>query len=162
MIWEYAKWKSNFWKNIKKQMDIWFFLTLIWDIGKYKWSTNIIAIKLWLFIEFEESGGGIFEEIGGRVEFEDVTLVEHEDAVRTQNRRNAVRDGDHSARRELIADDLLQHFVALKVDARSRLVDEHHLFGVEQRPRDVDELPLAAAEVGPALLHARREAAVGT
>lgn len=88
-----------------------------------------------------------------------MTLVEHEDAVRTQNRRNAVGDGDHSARRELIADDLLQHFVALKVDARSRLVDEHHLFGVEQRPRDVDELPLAAAEVGPALLHARREAA---
>ena len=88
-----------------------------------------------------------------------MALVEHEDAVRTQNGRNAVGDGDHSARRELIADDLLQHFVALKVDARSRLVDEHHLFGVEQRPRDVDELPLAAAEVGPALLHAGCKAA---
>ncbi len=88
-----------------------------------------------------------------------MTLVEHEDAVRTQNSRNAVRDGDHSARRELISDDLLQHFVALKVDARSRLVDEHHLFGVKQRPRDVYELPLAAAEVGPALLHAGCKAA---
>ena len=88
-----------------------------------------------------------------------MTLVEDEDAVRSQNGRNTVRNCDHSASRELLADDLLQHFVALKVDARSRLVDEHHLFGVEQRPRDVDELPLAATEVGPALLHAGCEAA---
>ena len=88
-----------------------------------------------------------------------MTLVEDEDAVRSQNSRNTVRDGYHSARRELLANDLLQHFVAFKVDARSRLVDEHHLFGVEQRPRDVDELPLAAAEVGPALLNTGREAA---
>ena len=120
---------------------------------------NTAITQPWLFVKFEESGVWIFQKILGWVEFEDMSLVEDEDAVRSENGRNAVRDCDHSAGRELIADDLLQHFVALKVDARSGLVDEHHLFGVEQRPRDVDELSLPAAEVGSALLHAGRETA---
>ena len=93
------------------------------------------------------------------VEFSDASLIEDEDTVGSENGRNAVRDGDHRARSELLTDDILQHFVAFEVDARSGLVDEHHLLRVEQRAGDVHELPLPAAEVGSALLDYGRETA---
>ena len=87
-----------------------------------------------------------------RVQLQDGAFVQHHDPVRGQDGVDAVGDGEHGGVLQLFPYDLLQHRVAVVVDAGGGLVDEHDLLGVKEGPRDVDQLLLARAEIAASLL----------
>jgi len=77
-----------------------------------------------------------------------------------RTRVEPVRDDKDGARRKLAADDGLDVAVALDVDGGRGLVEDEDLAAPKERTAEADELPLAAREVGAALVDLRIELAL--
>lgn len=102
---------------------------------------------------------GITEEGFGSVELSHFTSVENEDAVAVENGADAVCHCEHGALREGRPHRPLQRGVGGRIDVGRGFVHEHNPARRQQRPREVQQLPLARAEVRPAFGHFRAEAA---
>ncbi|KAJ8557000.1 hypothetical protein ON010_g8967 [Phytophthora cinnamomi] len=96
---------------------------------------------------------GLTLQLRGRAELGHRALLHHQDAVRIQNRVNAVRNRQRGAVTELLADALLDLAVRLRVDRRRGLVHQNYLRPLQQRTRNRQQLPLAHTEVRALLIH---------
>ena len=82
--------------------------------------------------------------------FDDLALLQHDDLVAVADRAEAVRDDDAGAAAppQIVIDDLFGD----RIERAGRFV-EHDQRGIgNQRPRDLDSLALAAAEIGAAFV----------
>ena len=85
---------------------------------------------------------------------DDAPLVEDDDAVRRADGREAVRDDERRAPLHHRLERALQARLGVRVDARGRLVEDEQRRVAVDGPREREELPLAGAEVRPALVDA--------
>src|SRR5439155_21352360 len=91
------------------------------------------------------------DELGVGALLDDPAMLEHDDAARVANGRQAVRDDDRRAPGEQAAQALLDAALGVQVDVRRRLV-EHEDPGIgDQRARESHELALAGRQLRGAL-----------
>src|SRR5439155_9692198 len=90
-----------------------------------------------------------------RAALDDLTVLEDENLIRAADRREPVRDHERRAPAPQRLQAVLNHRLALAVEARRRLVEDQDLRVGENRARDRDALPLAAREAHAALADAR-------
>jgi len=94
-------------------------------------------------------GTPLADEVLGRAELRDLTLIKHDDAVRVEDGVDAVGDGDDGAVREKgRAQRRLQHAVCLHVHGRRRLVEHQDVGRCQQGACQGHELPLTLREIG--------------
>ena len=82
---------------------------------------------------------------------DDLAVLEHEDLVGAADRRQPVRDDERRAALAQAPQAVLDHRLALAVEARRGLVEDEDARVGEDGPRDRDALALAAGELDAAL-----------
>mmetsp|Transcript_37539 Transcript_37539/g.93318 ORF Transcript_37539/g.93318 Transcript_37539/m.93318 type:complete len:244 (-) Transcript_37539:735-1466(-) len=87
-----------------------------------------------------------------RANFCDVPIVHRHHLVAVHDGIEPVRDGERRRRAELGSQRVLDQRVRLQVDARRRLVGDHHPRPLEQRACHADQLALPCREIGAACL----------
>ena len=80
-----------------------------------------------------------------------LALVEHDDLVRVDDRRQPVRDHERRAAAHQLAERALHGDLALRVERRGRLVEEQDRRVAQDRARDGDALLLTARQAGAPL-----------
>ena len=83
---------------------------------------------------------------------DDLAAVEHEDLVAVDQRRQTVRDDHHRAAVRHALQIGVDQRLALRIERRGRLVEDHQLGIDDQRAGDGQPLALAAGQVGRAFL----------
>ena len=115
------------------------------------------AEALRLQIEHRAVAAALRHQLVVRAELDDAAVLEHADAVGVAHRGEAVRDEDRRAVARGGEDAVEDLRFAAHVELRGRLVEQHdagaELHGA-QRARERDALPLAAREIGAAVVAA--------
>src|SRR5881409_1485353 len=84
-----------------------------------------------------------------------LALVQHEDAIRVLDGREAVGDDDRGAAAEELRERVLDQPLGLRIDARGRLIEDEDGRIVGQCPGEGEELTLASGEVAAPLADER-------
>ena len=95
----------------------------------------------------------IAEECIGAIELHQVAFVQHHDSIAINDRIQPMRNRQHCAVFEALADQFLDQFVRLVVDTRGGLVQHQDLGLPQQRATDADQLSLPRGEVLATLRH---------
>ncbi len=91
------------------------------------------------------------DQLGMPAAFDDMALVEDEDAVGADDARQPVREDQGRASRRQAVDRLLDHRLVLRVHRGERFVENEDRRIPQQRPGDRQALALAARQQDPAL-----------
>ena len=86
-----------------------------------------------------------------RALLDDAPVLDHDDAPRLADRREAVGDHDRRAPREQAPQARLDAPLGVQVDVRGRLVEDQDARVGDQRAREGDQLALAGGELRAAL-----------
>src|SRR5882672_945377 len=97
----------------------------------------------------EECGVGTAarDELAMRALFDDLALVQHDDAIRGLHRREAMRDHEHCATFTNQPHVVLDHALGFIIERAGRLVEDQDARIREQGSRDRDALALAARKI---------------
>lgn len=98
---------------------------------------------------------GVLEERLVRAALGDAALLEHDDAVRLLDGREAVRDGDCRAALRDAVERRLHDLLAAHVDGAGRLVEDQEFGLADYGASDGDALALASGELGAAFADVR-------
>ena len=90
--------------------------------------------------------------------FDDLAMVEHDQAVHRGDGREAMGDGDHGLAGHQPGEALLDRRFHFRVERRGRLVEDEDRRILEEHAGDGDALALAAGKLGAALADMRVEA----
>jgi hypothetical protein len=90
------------------------------------------------------------EQLRVRAAFDDLPRFEHQDLVSAADGGQAVCDHERGAARPQAPKAVLDHLLALAVEARRRLVQDENTRVRQDRARDGDALPLAARQLDAA------------
>ncbi len=91
------------------------------------------------------------QELGVCSLLDDAAVDEHDEAVHAGDRREAVRDGDHSLAMHEIDELFLDRALDAAVERGSGLVQKENRGVLEEHPRDGDPLPLAPRQLDASL-----------
>ena len=91
------------------------------------------------------------QQFAVRAALDDPSVVDHEDAIGVDDRRQAVRDDDRGSAAQDLVERLLDRELRLGVEVRRRLVEDHDRGILEQQTRDRESLLLAARHAVAAL-----------
>src|SRR5207253_10328517 len=97
------------------------------------------------------------EQLLVRAALDDLAVLEHENLVRALNRRQPVGDDERRASLSQRLQAVLDHRLALAVEARRRFVEDEDARVGENRARDRHALALAARQPDAALADHRVE-----
>ena len=87
------------------------------------------------------------QQLGMRAALDDLPGLEHENLIRAADRREPMGDHERRAARPQTPQPVLDHLLALAVEARGRLVQDQDARVGQNRARDRHALPLPARQL---------------
>src|SRR5581483_7800453 len=91
------------------------------------------------------------QQFGVRAALDDLARFEHQDLIRAADRRQPMRDDERRPPGSQLAEAILDHLLALAVEARGGFVEDEDARVCENGARDRHALPLAARQLDAAL-----------
>ena len=88
-----------------------------------------------------------------RAQTHNLAILEHDDLVGVQDRRDALRDDEHRSVTRLVLQRMTQGRIGLKVQSRKTVVEDIQVGALHERASNGQTLALATREVRTALRH---------